>query len=169
MELDLLPRYEYEIDAEGTSYTFVTDYKLSYKVTFFPLTAALQDYPDIVDVLFEFGFERLDIQKRTPRDSKIKATILHILYAFFSSLPYSAIYYVCDSADKSHVGRKRLFDKWFFEYGEKGENLYAKYDYEPEAEDMELLISFIAKRTNPNLEKMLQSFEQVLEDYSVEK
>ncbi len=169
MELDLLHRYEYKIDKENGAYFFTTDYGLKYEVTFFSFDIALQDYPEIVDVLFEFGFDRKEKKIKVPRDGKIKHTILYIIASFFQSLPNAAIYYVCDSTDKSQIGRKKLFEKWFLEYEKTGDSLFEKYDYEPEAEDMDLFISIIAMKTNPRLPQILATFEQVLQAYYIEK
>lgn len=129
----------------------------------------MQDYLEVGDILFEFGFERMDTKIKTPRDEKIKYTLLHILISFFKSMPSAAIYYVCDSSDKSHIGRKKLFDRWFFECEDTDNSLFVKYDFEPEAEDMDLFISFIAIKTNPDLPQILLSFEKIIQDYYIEK
>ena len=68
-----------------------------------------------------------------PRDEKIKNTILYIIASFFQSLPNAAIYYVCDSADKSQIGRKKWFEKWFLEYEKTGDSLFEKQDDEYKA------------------------------------
>ncbi len=117
-------------------------------------------------MLFEFGFDHVEIGNKTKEDKKIRTTILHILLSFFDFLPNAAIFYVCDSTDDAHSASKNLFDRWLYEYQKTGNSLFVKYDFEPELEEMELIISFISLKNNPQLNLMLESFEQVIQEYS---
>lgn len=166
MELDSLPRYEYEINEEKMAYIFTTQQGFEYIVTFRTLKDALQDYPEIADIIFELGFERKNHKnQRNSYDEKVRNTILHIIISFYTSIPHAAIFYICDNLDNSHKGRSKLFDKWFDEYEKLGNSPFIKTDYELEVEDMDLLLSLIRRKNNDKIEQTLQIFEKMLEDY----
>ncbi len=111
-QFNLLNRYEFDDIENG--YSFTTDDGNTYFVYFieYPLIDTLPD-----GTLFTFNIERLDDNNhRNGSEQKVRNTILHILASFFEKHE-RAILSVCDITDGRQKVRKRLFDKWYNDFG----------------------------------------------------
>lgn len=83
---------------------FTTDYGVRYSVGFY-LTSGLISYDT-----YQFYIINVNHQ-RSPRDRKLKDTIMAIVCDFFVSGD-SAMLYLCDTGDERQSMRNRLFEYW---------------------------------------------------------
>jgi len=71
----------------------------------------------------------------------------------------NAMIMVCDSTDGKQHRRRNLFDRWFHFYNDGS---LATINAEIGEDDYELLLSIYFKRTNPNRERLIRAFSELL-------
>lgn len=147
-------RYLYEIskDRNETAYSFTTDSNVQYIATFLCVDSLG------VDNLFMFNIDRIG-DKRSPKDHKIKQTIVHILEAFFEDNQNSMIY-VCDSSDARGCSRHRLFRMWYVEANPAN---IERYDINLPTPDYELFSSLFVHSLNQAKEAVIAAFYELTE------
>ena len=103
----------YKVEMESGQYIFETDHNILYGVSF--------DEDMMPGSLKAYWFNLTNhSQKASPRDSKIRATVILIIEEFFRSNP-DILLYMCDSADNQQAQRSRLFLHWFNAYGQQAD------------------------------------------------
>jgi len=135
-------RYDFFEKEDG--YGFITSCGIEYTIYFTQSSNFFEEYPSIYPYVIEFGFCRND--KRKNSDPKIKETIVFILELYFEKNPDGMIYFVCDSADKKHCARNKIFDNWFNQI-EEGSR-FVKYDFMPEIKGRDFYFSLITLESN---------------------
>ena len=93
------------------SYRFISDYGVVYSVDF------VEDDLFVSNETFQFIIANLN-NRRSPRDSKLRATILAIIEEFFR-VNESTLLYICETGDGKPAMRKRLCDYWLSSYNRK--------------------------------------------------
>lgn len=101
---------------EGLEYSFETDSGIRYLV-YFSAIDLIDDVP-----MWWFGFKQKG-GSLLGYDSRIRATVVHILRTFFE-LHNDAVVFVCSPSEGKGAARYRLFNLWFELYGDG----YEKYD-----------------------------------------
>lgn len=91
--------------------TFVTEYDVQYFVGF-----------EYDDTSLSFDSYQLVIintnNKKSPRDIKVKETIIAIIESFFEDNT-NVLLYICETGDRKQKMRSRLFEYWFASYMNK--------------------------------------------------
>jgi len=149
-EFGLQHRYDSSIDGE-LRYSFITDTGIRYIAYFLDMSC----YGDVFQNIYTFNFES-EHNTRTHYDFKVANTIAFIIDKFFTVNTNSLIF-VCDSMDESHMGRHRLFNKWFCKYNDGS---LEKSDKVVTTKDYTICTSLITHNANPNKALAIMAFEQ---------
>lgn len=86
-------------------YSLKTDYEVDYALGFMP-----NELLPGVDA-YEFIISNTN-NRKSPRDLKLRQTILALLYEFFRQ-PEAVLIYLCETGDNRQSYRNRLFESWF--------------------------------------------------------
>lgn len=73
-------------------------------------------------IVYQFGISNPQGTK-SPRDQKVRNTILAIIEEFFNKNK-AALLYICETGDGMQKMRSRLFQYWFSIYNEREEYLF---------------------------------------------
>lgn len=135
-------------DKEGTL-SFVTDSSAEIFISF--------EKDDILQsgLVCQFGISNPKGTK-SPRDSKVRNTILAIIEEFFEKNK-AALLYICETGDGLQQMRSRLFQYWFSIYKEKDEYLFLPQIIYDE-EDNENYTALIIRRDNPQFIDLVSEF-----------
>lgn len=135
-------------DKEGTL-SFVTDSSAEIFISF--------EKDDILQSgwVYQFGISNPKGTK-SPRDSKVRNTILAIIEEFFEKNK-AALLYICETGDGLQQMRSRLFQYWFSIYKEKDEYLFLPQIIYDE-EDNENYTALIIRRDNPQFINLVSEF-----------
>ncbi len=86
-------------------YYFFTDYGVDIAVSF--------DFDDLLEHGEAYMFNINNVNKqRSPRDLKVRDTIIAIIDNFFE-INSVALLYICETCDRMQAMRSRLFESWF--------------------------------------------------------
>lgn len=135
-------------DKEGTL-SFVTDSSAEIFISF--------EKDDILQsgLVYQFGISNPK-ETKSPRDSKVRNTILAIIEEFFEKNK-AALLYICETGDGLQQMRSRLFQYWFSIYKEKDEYLFLPQIIYDE-EDNENYTALIIRRDNPQFIDLVSEF-----------
>ena len=86
-------------------YDFITDYGIDYNAGFTPSNLL----PDIE--AYEFVLTNPS-NRKSPRDPKLRQSILTLVYEFFRTRE-AVMLYLCETGDNRQKHRSRLFESWF--------------------------------------------------------
>ena len=92
-------------------YEFVTDHGVRYRLGFLP------DYIIQSAESYELIIANTNA-KSSPRDAKVRDTVLIVIDAFFK-VNNNALLYICETSDGKQSFRNRLFQSWFATYQNK--------------------------------------------------
>lgn len=138
----------YTVWCSGEDYHFITDNDILYVVNFEK------------DENIEFGaywFNLTNIKnKKSPNDYKLQLAVICIIEEFFNKNP-DILLYICDSANRQQAMRSRLFLRWFNSFREK-ENFIIRTALLLD-DDEENYIAMIVQRDNPDIDSILEYFE----------
>jgi len=142
----------YEIRKIGElNYEFVNKDGILYHTFFLPMV-----YPDM-DNTFSFSIER---EGTAPHgiDRRIAATVVDILRRFFEKVE-NAMIMVCDNIDGKQGKRRVLFNRWFDLYNDgtlSSRNIDVREGF------YELMVSIYYKHDNPNKQKLIKAFNELM-------
>lgn len=140
----------YGVRIEDGSYRFHTDYDIAYIVEF--------EQEDVFENASAYWFGVVNRSHRpSPNDSKVRATIICIIEEFFRQNP-DILLYMCDSADDQQSMRNRLFLRWFNGYEQQKQ--YVIRTAKILDEGIETYVAIIIQKSNPQLEYILQQFDE---------
>lgn len=139
-------------DDEGT-YSFTTDNMTEFFISF------VKD--DILrsGIVYQFGISNPQ-GKKSPRDHKVRITILAIIEEFFNKNK-AALLYICETGDGMQKMRSRLFQYWFSVYNEKEEYLFLPQVVYDE-EDNENYAALIIRKDNPCFVELVSEFTETI-------
>lgn len=106
-------------------------------------------------MVYQFGISNPKGTK-SPRDSKVRNTILAIIEEFFDKNK-AALLYICETGDGLQQMRSRLFQYWFSIYKEKDEYLFLPQIIYDE-EDNENYTALIIRRDNPQFIDLVSEY-----------
>lgn len=138
---------------ENGSYGFRTDYGVIYRIGFYKNELIWSEGA------YEFGINNENHQN-SPRDIKVKLTILAIIEEFFRSNP-CVLLYQCETGDNRQAMCARLFAKWFDDY-EKKENFVIRMAMVQD-EDVDNYVGIIIKKNNPQLNTYIMEFDEFVQ------
>ncbi len=141
--------YLVNIAAETDSLSFITDYGAEIFVTF--------EKDDLLHsgLVYQFGISNPK-GVRSPRDSKVRKTILAIVEEFFEKYE-AAFLYICETGDGMQKMRNRLFQYWFGIYGDHEEYVFLPQTiYDEEGNDN--YAALIIRKDNPQFAELVSEF-----------
>lgn len=139
-------------DDEGT-YSFTTDNMAEFFISF--------EKDDILrsGIVYQFGISNPQ-GKKSPRDHKVRITILAIIEEFFNKNK-AALLYICETGDGMQKMRSRLFQYWFSGYNEKEEYLFLPQVVYDEEEN-ENYAALIIRKDNPCFVELVSEFTETI-------
>ena len=93
------------------SFSLTTDYGVNYTLGFMP-----SDLMPDIDA-YEFAISNTN-HRKSPRDPKLRQTILALIYEFFRTRD-AVMLYLCETGDNRQRLRSRLFESWFRTSGQQ--------------------------------------------------
>ena len=142
--------YPVETTGEDGFYQFFTDGGVHYSVGF------MED-----DILLSQNSYQLIIANKSPRDHKVRDTIIAIVDEFFRN-NNSTLLYICETGDSKQSMRSRLFEYWFSTYNRKA--LFTMIS--SSIVDEEGVVNFatiILRNDNPNLSEIIAEFTESIQ------
>lgn len=97
--------------------------------------------------------------KKSPRDNKVRETILAIVEEFFAK-NQSALLYICETGDGKQMMRGRLFTYWFELYEQNDEFLMLPLSVCDE-EGNENFAALIIRKDNPDFAHIVTEFTEL--------
>ena len=114
--LNAVAPYEVTYSELYDDYRFVTDGGIVYSIGF------EEDFLLQNGESYQFVIINLS-NKKSPRDNKLRETVMQIIYAFFES-NNSALLYICETGDGRQDMRSRLFQYWYETASNKTQYIY---------------------------------------------
>lgn len=96
----------------------------------------------------------------SPRDAKVRDTIMEIIDEFFSQ-NNSTMLYICETSDGKQKMRSRLFQYWFSTYTRKSNFILVNSSVK-DAEGIDNYATIILRKDNPNLKDVLTEFADTI-------
>lgn len=145
--------YIVKMEADNGTYSFMTDNMAEIFISF--------EKDDILQsgIVYQFGISNPKGTK-SPRDHKVRETILAIIEEFFNKNK-AALLYICETGDGMQRMRSRLFQYWFSIYNEKADYLFLPqivYD----DEDNENYAALIIRKDNPRFIELVSEFTDTI-------
>lgn len=145
--------YLVEFDKATGLYKFVSEYGVSFSVAF--------EENDLLQSGLSYQFALTNYEgKKSPRDSKVRTTVLAIVEEFFSKNE-AALLYICETGDGMQRMRHRLFHFGFGVYAEHDEYLFLPQVVYDE-EDNENFAALIIRKDNPNFVDLVTEFTNTI-------
>ena len=135
------------------SFWLTTDYGVDYAMSFYK-----NDLLPGVD-LYEFAISNMN-QRKSPRDVKLRQSIVALIQAFFCQKE-AVLIYICETGDNRQRQRFRLFESWFRVAG-KGRFVSLSMDLVDE-EGISNYAAIITRMDNPNLSFITKQFTETVE------
>lgn len=145
--------YEVKIAPKGEALSFITDYDAEIFITF--------EKDDLLHkgLVYQFGISNPK-RVRSPRDPKVRETILAIVEEFFAKNK-AAFLYVCETGDGLQRMRNRLFRFWFGIYEEREEYVFLPQTiYDEEGNDN--YAALIIRKDNPQFTELVAEFMETV-------
>lgn len=101
---------------------------------------------------------------KSPSDVKIAQTVICIIEEFFRQNP-DILLYLCSTDGGQQAQRARLFLRWFNGAEQQKHYIIRTAEVKGEGTDKEY-IAFIAQRSNPRIETLLQYFESEIDIFN---
>lgn len=160
IELDLAsinetsPYEVYKSNSNKNYYLFETRHGVQYAVGF------LDSFMIETDEAYEFILTNTN-SKASPRDAKVRDTIISIMTEFFR-VNNSTVLYICDTIDGKQEMRNRLFNYWFLSYCNKAEFTILSTSI-IDAEGIINCASIILRNDNPKYIEVMTEFQTVVQ------
>lgn len=139
--------------ADVDAVKFTTDFGVDYNVSF------LKD--DFLQTTDSYQLIITNVNnKKSPRDAKLRQTILAIIYEFFESLT-PALFYFCDTFDDKQSQRNRLFAYWFNSSPRIKDYISMRATI-PEEDGVMNFTAIIVRIDNPRLESILAEYTETI-------
>lgn len=157
LDLDRLnretPYHVYPTD-EVNRFVINTDHDVKYSVYF--------DEDDFLlsGESYQFGLTNTN-HKKSPRDLKIRDTILLLIEEFFRQNNVSLLY-ICETGDGKQIMRSRLFDHWYMSYQRNWQFVYMSASI-TDAEGIRNFAAMIVRKDNPNLTQIVSEFSETVQ------
>lgn len=135
-------------------YNFITDFGVDYTVGFTPsnLLPKVEAYEF---VLTNPG------NRKSPRDPKLRQTILALVYEFFRKRE-AVMLYLCETGDNRQKHRSRLFESWFRSSGSQTTFAFLSAQI-PDEEGIPNYVALIVRPDHPRFAFIAQQFSDTLE------
>lgn len=145
--------YKVTFDAKTNLYKFASEYNVSFSVGF--------EENELLESGDSYQFVLTNYEgKKSPRDLKVRDTVLTIIEEFFLKNE-AALLYICETGDGMQGMRNRLFHFWFSIYAENDEFLFLPQVVYDE-EDNENYAALIIRRDNPSFNDLVTEFANTI-------
>ena len=143
--------YQVEATDKGEFFQFFTDGGVHYSVGF------MEDDILLVNNSYQLIIANINNHK-SPRDSKVRDTILSIIDEFFNR-NNSTLLYICETGDCKQGMRNRLFEYWFSTYSRK--NFFTMMSSSiVDADGIVHFATIILRNDNQNLTEVVTNFTE---------
>ena len=103
-KINAVAPYQVQLDNTTGLYKFVSDYQVGFSVAF--------EENDLLQSGESYQFALTNYEgKKSPRDNKVRTTVLAIIEEFFNKNE-AALLYICETGDGLQKMRSRLFHFW---------------------------------------------------------
>ena len=135
-------------------YDFITDYGIDYNIGF-----TSSDLLPAVEA-YEFMITNPS-HRKSPRDPKLRQTILTLIYEFFR-WKEAVMFYICETGDNRQEHRSRLFESWFRSSGYR--TSFALFTAEiPDENGIQNYVAVILRPDHPRFAFIAQLFSDTIE------
>lgn len=146
----------YLVKGIGDSYvSFETDYGVRYYAGFDPDDVSLPD-----EQVYQFAIVNIN-NKKSPRDSKVRQTIIGIVEDFFIQ-NNEVMLYICETGDGKQSMRNRLFGYWINHYKANWNISF----WSSSVKDENGVLNFatiIIRNDNPRIEEIARKFADTIQ------
>ena len=136
------------------SYILTTDYSVNYTLSFMP-----SDLMPNIEA-YEFAISNTN-HRKSPRDPKLRQTILALVYEFFRKRE-AVMLYLCETGDNRQKHRSRLFESWFRSSGSQTTFAFLSAQI-PDEEGIPNYVALIVRPDHPRFAFIAQQFSDTLE------
>ena len=159
-ELSLPCRYKVVLDSKRNSYTFTTDSKAEYEILFTLDNGIFQGTELENGEIYQIVINKIK-DGSGGKDDEIKLTVYAVIEHFFSNTNRILIY-SCDTGDKRHYARMRMFNIWYTKSDLRSE--IKKIDEKIESDDLLYFTSLIYHSDNEITESnIVKTFKEIVE------
>lgn len=152
-KINAVAPYQVQLDNTTGLYKFVSDYQVGFSVAF--------EENDLLQSGESYQFALTNYEgKKSPRDNKVRTTVLAIIEEFFNKNE-AALLYICETGDGMQKMRSRLLHFWFGIYAEHDEFLFLPQVVYDE-EDNENYAALIIRRDNPKFIDLVTEFTNTI-------
>lgn len=145
--------YSVEFAGPRKGYRFITDAGVEYGISF--EEDIMLSGPDV----YQFLIVNLN-NRKSPRDAKLRRTIMSLIYAFFDKKS-RALLYICETGDSRQRIRNRLFSYWYETSPHRA--AFTMMNATITDQDGNLNYASIIMRTdNPNLTQLVSEFGETV-------
>lgn len=135
-------------------YDFITDYGIDYNIGFTPsdLLPGSEAYEFIITNPHH---------RKSPRDPKLRQTILALIYEFFRNRS-AIMLYLCETGDNRQKHRSRLFESWSRASGHQTTFAYFAAEL-PDEYGISNYVALILRPDHPRFAAIAQQFSDTIE------
>lgn len=145
--------YKVTMASAPNVYRFYTDYGVDIAVSF-----------DLEDLLLHSEAYMFNINNannhRSPRDLKVRDTIIAIIDNFFE-VNTVALLYICETSDNMQAMRNRLFESWFT-YADKCDSYMIMVAKVHDLENVDNYAAMILRKDNPHFVDYVSEFNKTI-------
>ena len=152
-KINELSPYEVQMVVCPNTYRFVTDYGVEIAISF--------DFDDLLEVgeAYMFNVNNAN-RRRSPRDIKVRDTIIAIIDNFFD-MNEVALLYICETGDRKQAMRNRLFESWFAYANDKEQYVIMVANIH-DLEGIDNYAAMILRKDNPHFVDYVSEFNSTV-------
>lgn len=156
-KINLASPYKVVAMSKPNYVTFITDNNIRYVVGFDPteIFSCAEAY--------QFYITNTD-HKKSPRDPKLKETIMAVVTEFFKS-SNNAMVYICDTGDGKQAMRNRLFKYWLVE-SPYYSNVSTASGCVIDEDGIKNYASIVIRNDHPKLRDIMDEFFEVIDFFN---
>lgn len=133
----------------GAGFYFTTDYGVDYKVCF------LDSDLLVSDEAYELVIANIN-NKKSPRDRKLRNTVMAIVYEFFEKNNMTLLY-ICETGDNKQTLRSRLFEYWY-RTSPRNSEFYVSSINVKDIDGVQNFATIILRLDNPKIKDIVSEF-----------
>lgn len=157
-EINRLAPYKVTRAKSPNTYRFMTDFDVDIAISF--------DVDEMLVSCESYQFNISNVNKKmSPRDSKIRDTVIAIIENFFERNQV-ALLYICETGDKKQAMRNRLFESWFV-YANAQEKYTIMVANIEDEEGIENYAAVILRKDNPQFVEIVAEFTNTINMFRI--
>jgi len=148
-KINSLSPYHVMKTERGAGFYFTTDYGVDYKVCF------LDSDLLVSDEAYELVIANIN-NKKSPRDRKLRNTVMAIVYEFFEKNNMTLLY-ICETGDNKQTLRSRLFEYWY-RTSPRNSEFYVSSINVKDIDGVQNFATIILRLDNPKIKDIVSEF-----------